>query len=127
MSHKLIDLNQDLLTLRDEGYNVDIYGGYLIVRDIPYVTDKREVRRDGILVDALNLNGDIVNAPKDHTIRFAGEYPCASNGTPIEGIRHGKAPVEIGPRLTVQHSFSAKPPAGNYQNYCGKIGTYTAI
>ncbi|MDE2071418.1 MAG: ThiF family adenylyltransferase, partial [Patescibacteria group bacterium] len=127
MSHKLIDLNEDLRKLRDEGYNVDIYGGYLIVRDVPYVNDKRELRRDGVLATPLNLNGDILNPPSDHTIKFAGDYPCGSDGKPIEGIRQGSEALSITPRLTTQHSFSAKPPAGNYKNYYEKIRTYVAI
>jgi ThiF family len=127
MSHKLIDLNEDLRKLRDEGYNVDIYGGYIVVRDIPYVNDKCEVRRDGALADPLNLNGELLNPPKDHTIKFAGDYPCGSDGKPIEGIRQGSGPLEIGPRLITQHSFSAKPPLGNYKDYYDKIRTYDAI
>lgn len=129
MSHKLIDLNEDLRKLRDEGYNVDIYGGYFIVRDVPYVNGKREVCRGGVLVTPLNLNGDILNPPKDHTIKFAPEYPCGSDGQPIEGIRQGTGneSLQISPRLTTQHAFSAKPPAGNYASYSEKIRTYVAI
>lgn len=128
MSHKLIDLNEDLRKLRDEGYNVDIYGGYLIVRDIPYVNEKRQVRRDGVLADALNLNGEIINPPGDHTIKFAGDYPCDSEGKVMEGIRQNSDPVTISPRLTTQHSFSARPqPTGNYRGYYEKVRTYDAI
>lgn len=129
MSHKLIDLNDDLRKLRDEGYNADIYGGFLIVRDVPYVGANREVHRDGVLVEALNLNGDILNPPKNHTIKFAGEYPCTSEGTPIEGIRQGTGleSVQISPRLKTQCCFSAKPPEGNYPNYYKKVRTYIGI
>src|SRR5262249_15645776 len=126
MSHKLIDHNESLRKLRDEGYNVDISNGYLVVRDIPYVNDRREVRRDGVLAYPLNLNGEIVKQPKDHTIKFAGDYPSGSDGKPIEGIRQGSAALEIGPRLTTNHSFSAKPPAGNYKDCYEKIRTYDA-
>src|SRR5665213_3045693 len=40
MSQKLVDLNPDLRRLRDVGYNVDVWEreGYLVVRDVPYVT-----------------------------------------------------------------------------------------
>ena len=79
MSHRLIDLNDDLRRLRDDGYNVDIDSGHLIVRDVPYVTSAREIRR-GVLVTSLDLNGDLTIRPSDHTIKFVGEYPCASDG-----------------------------------------------
>jgi hypothetical protein len=126
MSHKLIDLNEDLRKLRDDGYNVDIHAAHLVVRDVPYVNDKREVRR-GILVTSIDTNGDIVNRPSDHTIKFSGEYPCTSAGEPIAGIRHGSGEVRISESLTTHHSFSSKPPRGYYESYYEKIRTYVAI
>lgn len=125
MSHKQIDLSADLRRLRDEGYNIEIDAGYLIVRDIPYVNDRRELCR-GILATSLDLNGDITNRPSDHTIKFVGEYPCTGEGQPIEGIRHNSSAFGLTERLTAQHSFSSKPPGG-YEDYYEKIKTYAAI
>ena len=130
MSHKLIDLNEDLRRLRDDGYNVDIYGGNLIVRDIPYVTEKREVRRDGVLVTALNLNGEILNPPNQpgqHTIKFAGEYPCDASGVPIAAIKNNDEVVQITSGLKTRFTFSAKPIAGFYTSYYEKVKTYAGI
>ena len=126
MSHRLIDLNDDLRKLRDEGFNVDIVAAHLVVRDVPYVNDNRDVCR-GTLVSCLNMNGDIVNRPSDHTIKFAGDYPCISNGEPIAGIRHGSGALRISESLTTQHSFSSKPPRGHYESEYEKIKTYVAI
>jgi hypothetical protein len=126
MSHKLIDLNEPLRKLRDEGFNVDIHAANLVVRDVPHVNEKQEVCR-GVLVSSLNMNGDIVNQPSDHTIKFAGDYPCTSDGKPIDGIRHGNAAVRISESLTTQHSFSSKPPRGYYESEYEKIKTYVAI
>ena len=126
MSHRLIDLNNDLRRLRDEGYNVDINAGHLIVRDLPYVTSTREIRR-GILATSLDLNGDHTIRPSDHTIKFAGEYPCTHTGEQIAGIRHGTGDFRISDHITTQHSFSAKPTAGYYVDYYDKITTYIAI
>jgi hypothetical protein len=126
MSRKLIDRNDDLRRLRDEGYNIDVHAGYLLASDIPYVSSKREVLR-GILVTSLDLNGEITNRPADHTIKFIGEYPCTSAGEPIAGIRHGSDPFRISERFTTQHSFSTKPPRGHYENYYEKIKTYATI
>jgi molybdopterin/thiamine biosynthesis adenylyltransferase len=126
MSHRLIDLNDDLRRLREEGYNVDIDSGHLIVRDIPYVTSAREIRR-GALATSLDLNGDHTIRPSDHTIKFAGEYPCTSAGEQIAGIRHGSGDFKISDRVTTQHSFSSKPTRGHYENYYEKIRTYVAI
>lgn len=105
MSHPLIDHNNDLRRLRDEGFNIEIHAAHLVVRDMPYVDEKCTIRR-GILVEPLNLNGDILNAPGDHTIRFAGVYPCSFDGKPIEGLRQNSAQVRISDSLTIDHSFS---------------------
>jgi ThiF family len=126
MSHKLIDRNDDLRRLRDEGYDIDIHAGYLLASDIPYVNSRRQVLR-GILAASLDLNGEVTNRPSDHTIKFIGEYPCTSAGEPISGIRHGSEPFRISDRFTAQHSFSSKPPRGHYENYHEKIKTYATI
>lgn len=127
MSHKLIDRNQDLERLRHDGYSIEVRGGYLILRGVPYVNEKRQVRYDGILAAALNLNGDLVNPPSTHTIKFVGEFPCQSNGAPIEGIRHSSGVMPICDGLTAQHSFSSKPPRGRYLDYHEQFTTYAAI
>ncbi len=127
MSHKLIDRNDDLRRLREEGFNVDILGANLIVRDVPYLNEKREVLYDGVLITSLALNGEITNRPDDHTIRFAGQYPCTSEGDPIEGIRAGSEVVRFSEKLSAQHRFSSKPPRGHYENYYEKVRTYAAI
>ena len=126
MSHRLIDHNGDLRRLRDEGYNIDIHAGYLIARDIPYVNARCEIRR-GILATSLDLSGDRTNRPSDHTIKFIGEYPCTSEGHPIEAIRHTSEPCRLSEDLTAQHSFSSKPPRGYYEDYHEKVNTYAAI
>src|SRR5262245_57933905 len=105
MSHRLIDRNDDLRRLRDEGFNVGILGANLVVRDIPYVNENREVLHDGVLITSLNLNGEVTNRPDDHTIRFAGQYPCSSQGKPIEGIRAGSELVRYSEKLSAQHRF----------------------
>src|SRR5712671_6958555 len=62
MSAELIARNPDLKRLRDEGYLVAIRGSSLLVREVPYVTERREVKR-GILVSPLDLAGDITIRP----------------------------------------------------------------
>lgn len=128
MSHKLIDLNDDLRHLRDDGYNVDVHEGYLVVRDIPYVNDKREVREDGILAASLDLaDGEKTIRPSTHTIKFIGECPCTSDGKAIEGIRPAKEATRLSERLTSNYEFSSKPPRGHYEDFYEKITTYEAI
>lgn len=125
MSHRLIEANADLRRLREEGYNIDIRNGYLLAQDIPCVNSQREVSR-GTLVSSLSLSGDLTNRPDDHTIKFIGPFPCTSDGTPIEGLRHSSGDFNLGEGLVAQHSFSSKPPCGYYENYYEKIKTYAA-
>jgi Domain of unknown function (DUF6791)/ThiF family len=127
MSHKLIDPNPDLRRLRDEGYNVDIVGANLVVRDIPYVNEKREVLRDGTLITSLDLNGDLTNRPSDHTIKFAGQCPCTSDGKPIDAIRPHPEITRFSDDLSSQYTFSSKPKRGYYEDYYEKVKTYAAI
>jgi hypothetical protein len=54
MSVALFSLNQDLNRLRDEGYFVQIEGGSLVMREVPYVNAQREVKM-GKLISSLCL------------------------------------------------------------------------
>ena len=127
MSSKLFDLNADLRRLRDEGYNVSIHGANLVVLDIPYVNDKREVQYDGVLITSLNLNGDVANQPDTHQIRFAGQRPCTSEGHPIEALSLGEEVVRFSDKLSSRFHFSNKPERGHYLDYHEKVKTYDAI
>jgi hypothetical protein len=127
LSQKLIDRNDDLRRLRDEGYNVDVQSGYLVVRDVPYVGDGRTVKL-GVLIFKLDLAGDCTTAPSTHVAHFNGDYPCNADGTPIEKIRHQSSDSELAPGLRARHSFSAKPKeTGRYDDYYHQASTYCAI
>lgn len=125
MSQRQIDLNIELKRLRDEGYEVSVVSGHLLMSSVPYVTAGGGIGY-GTLVSPLNMNGDVVSYNGQHVIEFAGEYPCDQNGSPIENIRHGSNTKEIVPGVTVHHSFSSKPP-NNYKDYYDKMTTYAAI
>ena len=72
MSHQLISRSSHLQRLRNEGYNLDIKGGYLLIRDVPYVNAQRQVLR-GELVMVLALSADVAACPPDHTAYFVGD------------------------------------------------------
>src|SRR5438874_679271 len=127
MSHKLIDLNADLRRLRDEGYNVDIHGANLVVRDVPYVNGGRQVKYDGVLISTLNLNGEVLNRPDTHQIRFSGERPCTSEGHALEALSLAEEVIRFSNKLSSQFHFSSKPLRGHYESYYEKISTYAAI
>ena len=125
MSLLPISRSLDLQRLRDEGYDVAIVAEHVLLRDVPYVNDHRDLRR-GTLVCKLTTAGDVTSTPKTHVMHFVGEYPCDKNGRPIENIRHASNRQELAPGIVVDHSFSSKPEGG-YKDYYEKMSTYATI
>jgi len=127
MSQRPINLSADLRRLRDEGYDLEIRSGCLLVKDVPYVNSAKEVRR-GILVIKLVLAGDQTGRPDTHVAYFSGDHPCNEDGSEIEKIKHGSNAHSLADRVSVNHSFSAKPkPADSYPDYYAQVTTYVAI
>ena len=125
MSRELISRSEDLRRLREEGYSVQVQNGLLVVRDVPYVCADRRVRT-GSLISGLNLAGDTTTTPDNHVVHFDGEYPCGSDGVPIQQIAHQSQHFDLGTGLTAKHSFSSKPDEG-YRDYHHKMTTYIGI
>lgn len=126
MSQELISRNEDLKQLVDDGYELEIRAGFLILKRIPYVTKERVVKY-GHLICALAINGLETAPPPDHTMFFAGEYPCDDNGGPIEALRNNSNRTELAVGLWADHYFSAKPPSGNYPDYYQKMSHYAQV
>lgn len=125
MSAAPFSRNQDLKRLRDEGYFVQIQGGFLVMREVPYVGADRQVRT-GTLISSLTMAGDETLTPDTHVVHFNGEYPCRTDGTPIEAIRHIAGDQDLGNGLRAKFGFSSKPDGG-YTDYYHKMTTYAAI
>lgn len=126
MSRQLISRSPDLQRLENEGYDLEIRAGYLLVKDVPYVNSKREVKR-GTLVSTLHTAGNKTDVPDTHVAMWVGEYPCDKNGAPIEKIRSGGR-SQLTPELAAEYSFSSKPtPSGKYADYYDKMTAYIAI
>ena len=123
MSRELISHRDDLKRLVEEGYNLEVRSGYLILRNVPYVTSTKDVKHDGELVCALVEAGP----PPDHTMYFAGEYPCDDQGVPIEALRNSSNRQELAAGLWVDHYFSAKPVTGTYKDYHQKLTHYAQV
>lgn len=124
MSHRLISLSADLRQLRDEGYEVEIRSGHLLIGHVPFLNSAGEVAY-GTLVSTLALAGDVTEVPNDHVARFAGGIPC--------GADLAKAIIDQSPYTSVDGmptscTFSRKPLNGQpYRDYHHKMTTYIAI
>lgn len=125
MSQQLISRSPDLKNLRDEGYEVDVYGGYLVIHHIPYVNSHSEVNF-GKFICALCLNNNITIKPNNHVMGFMGEHPCNKGGSVITAITHSTPNQRISDDLVMNHTFSNKPPNG-YGNYYEKVKRYAEI
>lgn len=127
MSRKLISRSIDLKQLREEGYDLEIRSGFLLVKDVPYVNSEKEVKR-GTLVSKLVLAGDVTARPDDHVAYFEGDHPCHQDGGEIGRIKNQSGRKALAEDVWIDHSFSARPkPTDNYENYYHKVTTYVAI
>jgi ThiF family len=123
MSRRPISLSADLTQLQDEGYDIDVRAGHLVLRQVPYVDAERQVKR-GTLVSSLELTADVTQPPQDHVVRFAGEAPCDANGNQLTAIYNGANHQDLGEDVVVDHIFSSKPIEGSYRDYHHKMTTY---
>src|ERR1039458_6885317 len=127
MSQRPISRSADLKRLRDEGYDLEVRSGCLLVKGVPHVNSRKEVQR-GILVIKLVLADDQTGRPDTHQAYFSGEHPCNEDGTEIEKIKHGSGANSLAEGVVVNHSFSAKPkPDDSYPDYYAQVTTYVAI
>ncbi len=124
MSQQLINHSSDLKRLRDEGYEIEVRGGYLVTHHIPYI-NKENILKYGVLVCPLTVANDNTTTPDNHVIRFAGDYPCNIDGSIITCIQHCSNDKVLG-GITTNHSFSNKPSTG-YANYYDKVKRYIDI
>lgn len=124
MSHELFSRNADLRRLREEGYFVQVVGGALVMRQVPYVNAQPQVCF-GTLVSSLTLAGDQTCRPDTHVVFFDGEFPCEADGSPMQQISHQTVANTFG-TITARYSFSSKPEGG-YADYYQKMSTYATI
>ncbi|WP_121075444.1 ThiF family adenylyltransferase [Sphingomonas trueperi] len=124
MSAPRTSRSPDLQRLVDDGYDVAIVAGFLVVRDVPYVDRYRQVRR-GQLVSRLDLAGDRTVAPRDHQVWFAGALPCDREGRPLVNMVHSQnARRDLGGGLVVDHWLCSRPIGREFVDYHEKMVTF---
>lgn len=125
MYSQLIDHSPDLKRLRDQGYEVHLKEGHVLVSGVPYLDSKKDVQR-GTLVSTLTINGEKAGAPNTHVIHFIGEHPCEKDGSEIFQIKHSVGDKTLGEDIVINHTFSHKP-GRNYYDYYEKFTTYINV
>lgn len=117
--------------LLDDGYDVVLHKGYLVVRRLPYLAAhgqaldrKLVVHGDGQLILPINeSSGELTDAIGDHQIWFAGYEPHDERGTSLGGANEG----DLGDGLIRNYTMSFKPPGGVYQGIYHKVRHYVRI
>lgn len=126
MSLLLIRHSPDLARLVDEGYDVHIVAGHLVLRRVPYVDCRRQVQF-GVLVSKLDLAGDRTVPPTDHFAWFAGSAPCDSEGRPLVGMLHARQPSrDLGGGLMVDYWLCSRPGRREFTDFHEKMTTFVA-
>lgn len=120
MSRRPIDLSPDLLRLQNEGYDIEVRDGFLLVRSVPYVNARQEIL-SGALISKLKLAGDKTDTVDDHVAHWIGEHPCHADGSKISSIENPSAPQDFGNGIRSDFTFSAK---AQYRDYHHKVTTY---
>lgn len=129
MSRQLINRNEDLTRLENEGYDIEITdSNFLLVRDVPYLTKDGAVAR-GILASVLQTAGNLTTGPiGDHVAHFIGAEPYDHRGNLLETLIADRSETEITPELRSSFRFSRKPPApAQYADHYEKMVAYVAI
>jgi len=127
MSQELINHNDDLKKLRDDGYAIEVRSDHLLIHEVPYVNSIRQIKYGILVSDLTSVAGDKTVGPiGQHVAYFIGEHPCNSDGTFITAIKHGSQIQLLAANLEVNHSFSCKPNP-TYQDYYEKMTRYISI
>jgi hypothetical protein len=127
MSRLLISRNPELRRLIDEGYEIEIRSGHLLVHSVPYATSNKQVAR-GVIVSELSMaTPDVLGRPSTHQVHFIGEHPCKADGSDLVQIRCQSGEFKLVEGITAQHWFSNKPKCGHYDSYYEKIASYVRV
>jgi hypothetical protein len=128
--HQLVNHNPDLRRLLEKGYAVAIDSGYLVIRDIPYLDDRKQLQWAAFVaklefVDKLTVKQD------DHQVWFSGSVPHGLDGKPVPNLAGGPTALALGEAskdVVVQRRFSNKPKAtGAFADFFDKIDSYVTI
>lgn len=128
MLRRPIARSPDLKKLQDEGYDLDIINGYLVINQVPYLNEQKAVMRGKLILSLGDAAGDVAIQPVDHTAMLDGEFPCHADGSHIDQMVIGQPNTTIGNGVVGRQHFSAKPkPADHYDGFYHQVTTYVAI
>ncbi len=111
--------------LVDEGYSVLVTETRLIVRDLPYVDEHRQVR-SGVLVALLELADGAVLLPACHGVYWQGDSPRRHDGQPL-AIGDRFHPIDHGGGIGTERILCLKPPGREFHDYHELVTAYATM
>ncbi|MEU0572242.1 ThiF family adenylyltransferase [Nonomuraea sp. NPDC005983] len=124
MSSAPLVRDPDLSRLLDDGYDVMVQAGHLIVRHVPYVTETRTVQH-GFLAYPVTVSGDRVVSNTDHRIWFGGSAPCDEHGRRLPMANPEVRTIADG--VQADFMLSSKPGPSGYPDQYTKVTAYTRM
>lgn len=122
-----IALDPSISPLIEQGYEVAVLNGHLLVLNIPYVDSAKKVRR-GILVCNLGTTSSPLGKPPHHQAWFVGEIPSYASGQPMEALIHQRGPITLWSGFTACVYFSNKPHGTtHFATYADKMMHYIRL
>lgn len=131
MSSKPTAPDSGLQRLIDERYEIEVLQQHLVVRSIPYVNAKKEVKR-GVMVCKFLQNGSTILPPAppedSHQVWWAGDYPCFADGTPMQQLENEHTEQQLFEGCIIQHRFSNKPEGCQaFPDHYAKVSHYIGL
>ncbi|MDP4277289.1 MAG: ThiF family adenylyltransferase [Bacteroidota bacterium] len=118
--------NQDIKCLLEKGYALSIDNNFLVVRDIPYLDENKNLAIGAIVTKIVFIDTEHIKL-EDHQIFFCGSQPCQIDGSYIQNLGGGATSLALSSQdLVVQRSFSNKPTQG-FTDFYEKIESYVTI
>ncbi|MDO7883119.1 ThiF family adenylyltransferase [Antiquaquibacter soli] len=114
--------DQAIARLVDEGYDLVLQQGHLVVRRIVYRSPNGP-RRDGILLIPVSYSDGLVTDAGDHTMWFAGDEPLDENQAPLGSV--GAHDYGVGEQAKYMLSF--KPHGDRYPSVYDKVRHYARV
>jgi ThiF family len=121
----LVARSSDLTRLVEEGYDIEVRDGNLLVHHVPYVDESGRVARC-ILVSDLSTNGERTIEPGRHEMWVVGGLPHDHEGK-VVSIVHDRNPHDFGTGLVATCAMSGKPGGQMPRDYHHKISNYVDI
>ncbi len=120
MSLKQTNRSLGIKELRNDDYEVEIIGNFLLIHSVPYLNAKKD------LVYGTLVSNVSTPKPNTHVVYFIGETPCGIDGKPMTQLINNSQRSNLGNGIIIDHLFSHRPNP-MYPTYYEKMKTYVSI